>query len=104
MDSAETFRDVKQSDAYVTIVDRLEAALKGTSRRIAAKVTQFANAALVFALNFVLPVVNLRVRSASGRISDASCPSASSMLKCEVPDLVDVFNGRDLRKLIPKRK
>jgi transcriptional regulator with XRE-family HTH domain len=25
-------------------------------------------------------------------------------LKCEVTDLVDVFNGRDLRKLIPKRK
>jgi transcriptional regulator with XRE-family HTH domain len=25
-------------------------------------------------------------------------------LKCEVTDLVDIFNGRDLRKLIPKRK
>jgi transcriptional regulator with XRE-family HTH domain len=25
-------------------------------------------------------------------------------LECEVTDLVDVFKGRDLRKLIPKRK
>jgi transcriptional regulator with XRE-family HTH domain len=25
-------------------------------------------------------------------------------LNCEVADLVDVFKGRDLRKLIPKRK
>ncbi len=25
-------------------------------------------------------------------------------LDCKVTDLVDVFNGRDLRKLIPKRK
>ena len=25
-------------------------------------------------------------------------------LECEVTDLVDVFTGRDLRKLIPKRK
>jgi predicted PurR-regulated permease PerM len=53
----ETFRDFKQSDAYVAIVDRLEAALKGTSRRITAEVTQFANAALVFAFDFVLAVI-----------------------------------------------
>lgn len=25
-------------------------------------------------------------------------------LKCNVTDLVDVFNGRDLRKLLPKRR
>jgi len=53
----ETFRDFRQSDAYVAIVDRLEATLKGTSRRITAEVTQFANAALVFAFDFVLAVI-----------------------------------------------
>ena len=25
-------------------------------------------------------------------------------LECEVPDLVDIFTGRDLRKFIPKRR
>ena len=25
-------------------------------------------------------------------------------LECNVTDLVDVFNGRDLRKLVPKRR
>jgi transcriptional regulator with XRE-family HTH domain len=25
-------------------------------------------------------------------------------LKCDATDLVDVFNGRDLRKLLPKRR
>lgn len=28
----------------------------------------------------------------------------AAALKCEVIDLVEVFNGRDLRRLIPKRK
>lgn len=52
-----SFRDFRQSDAYVAIVDRLEAALKGSSARITAEVTQFANAALVFAFDFVLAVI-----------------------------------------------
>jgi transcriptional regulator with XRE-family HTH domain len=28
----------------------------------------------------------------------------AAALECEVTDLVDVFTGRDLRKLIPKRR
>jgi hypothetical protein len=30
--------------------------------------------------------------------------SVAVALDCEVADLVDVFTGRDLRKLIPRRK
>lgn len=53
----EAFVDFRQSDAYTTIVERLETALTSTSRRVAAAVTEFANTALLFALNFVLAMI-----------------------------------------------
>lgn len=53
----ETFRDFAQSDAYTTIIGRLETSLTATSRRIAAEVTEFANAALAFAFHFVLAMI-----------------------------------------------
>ena len=53
----ETFRDFQQSDAYTTIVGRLESAATGVGRRITVEVTEFANAALVLALHFVLAVI-----------------------------------------------
>ncbi|MEO8382648.1 MAG: AI-2E family transporter [Acidobacteriota bacterium] len=52
-----TFEDFRQSDAYGTIVGRIDAALATTSQRVAAEVTSFANAALFFALNFVLAMI-----------------------------------------------
>ncbi|HUP59460.1 MAG TPA: AI-2E family transporter [Thermoanaerobaculia bacterium] len=52
-----TFDDFRQSDAYETIVERLDATLASATRRIAAEVTQFANAAIVFALHFVLSII-----------------------------------------------
>jgi predicted PurR-regulated permease PerM len=53
----ETFEDFRQSDAYATIVERIDATLATTTRRIAVEVTQFANAAIVFALQFVLSMI-----------------------------------------------
>lgn len=53
----QTFRDFQESDAYATIVGRLEAAMTTTSRRVTAEVTVFANAALVFAFHFVLAMI-----------------------------------------------
>ena len=53
----QTFQDFQQSDAYSTIVGRIEMAVTATSRRVAAEVTEFANAALVFGLHFVLAVI-----------------------------------------------
>lgn len=53
----ESFRDFQQSDAYTTIVGRLENALTETSRRVTAEVTAFANTALLFALHFVLAMI-----------------------------------------------
>lgn len=53
----QTFQDFQQSDAYATIVGRLETAVTTTSKRVAAEVTEFANAALVFALHFVLAII-----------------------------------------------
>ena len=53
----ETFEDFRQSDAYGTIVGRLDAALANATRRITGEVTGFANAALVFALHFVLSMI-----------------------------------------------
>ena len=50
-------RDFQQSDAYVTIVGRLETAMTSTSRRVAAEVTAFANTALLFALHFILSMI-----------------------------------------------
>jgi predicted PurR-regulated permease PerM len=53
----EAFDDFRQSDAYATIVERLESALTTTSRRVAAEVTGFANTALLFALHFLLAMI-----------------------------------------------
>ncbi|HEX8618309.1 MAG TPA: AI-2E family transporter [Thermoanaerobaculia bacterium] len=53
----QTLQDFQQSDAYATIVGRIETAVTTTSKRVAAEVTEFANAALVFALHFVLAVI-----------------------------------------------
>jgi predicted PurR-regulated permease PerM len=53
----QSVRDFRESDAYATIVGRLEATLTTTSRRVAAEVTAFANTALVFALHFVLSMI-----------------------------------------------
>ena len=54
---AQTFEDFRQSDAYATIVGRIETAMATTSRRVATNVTEFANAALVFGLHFVLALI-----------------------------------------------
>jgi len=53
----ETFEDFRQSDAYATIVERLDATLATTTRRIAVEVTGFANSAIVFAFHFVLSMI-----------------------------------------------
>lgn len=53
----QTVREFQESDAYQTIVNRIETALTTTSRRVTSEVTQFANAALVFALHFVLAMI-----------------------------------------------
>lgn len=53
----ESFEDFRRSDAYAAIVERMDAALARTSRRVAAEVTAFANAALFFVFNFVLSIV-----------------------------------------------
>lgn len=53
----ETFEDFRQSDAYATIVGRLDATLANATRRITGEVTGFANAAIVFALHFVLSMI-----------------------------------------------
>ena len=53
----QSVRDFQQSDAYTTIVGRLEASLTATSRRVTSEVTAFANTALVFALHFVLSMI-----------------------------------------------
>ncbi|HVE71190.1 MAG TPA: AI-2E family transporter [Thermoanaerobaculia bacterium] len=50
-------RDFRESDAYITIVGRLESALTSTSRRVATEVTAFANTALLFALHFILSMI-----------------------------------------------
>jgi len=54
---AATVREFQESDAYVTIINRIETALATTSRRVTSEVTRFANAALVFALHFVLAMI-----------------------------------------------
>lgn len=53
----QTFKDFRQSDAYATIVGRIDTALATTSQRVATEVTTFANAAIFFALNFVLSMI-----------------------------------------------
>jgi predicted PurR-regulated permease PerM len=53
----DTFDDFRKSDAYATIVGRIDTGLATTSQRVAAEVTSFANAAIFFALNFVLSMI-----------------------------------------------
>ncbi|HET7711459.1 MAG TPA: AI-2E family transporter [Thermoanaerobaculia bacterium] len=53
----ETFEDFRKSEAYATIVGRIDGALATTSRRMTSEVTAFANAALVFAFHFVLSMI-----------------------------------------------
>src|SRR5688572_16418065 len=50
----ETFEDFRESDAYATIVTRMDAGLARTSARVTAGVTAFANQAIAFAFQFVL--------------------------------------------------
>jgi predicted PurR-regulated permease PerM len=52
-----TFLDFRQTDAYATIVGRVDAALATTSRRVAAEVTTFANHAILFAFHFILSII-----------------------------------------------
>ncbi len=52
-----TFEDFRQSDAYATIVSRIDTALATTSRHVVAEVTNFANAAFFFTFNFVLSII-----------------------------------------------
>jgi predicted PurR-regulated permease PerM len=54
---AASFEDFRRSDAYATIVGRVDASLTGATRRIAVEVTRFANAGIVFALHFVLSII-----------------------------------------------
>lgn len=53
----ETFEDFRQSDAYATIVGRIDGALATTSQRVAAEVTAFANDALFFVFHFILAMI-----------------------------------------------
>ncbi len=53
----QSFEDFRRSDAYDAIVGRIDTSLATTSRRVAAEVTAFANAALFVAFNFVLSII-----------------------------------------------
>ena len=53
----ETFSDFRESDAYATIVERLDRSLATSSRRVTGEVTAFANEAIVFAFQFVLSII-----------------------------------------------
>jgi predicted PurR-regulated permease PerM len=53
----QTFEEFRGSDAYATIVGRVDAALANATRTIAVEVTQFANAGIVFAMHFVLSII-----------------------------------------------
>jgi predicted PurR-regulated permease PerM len=52
-----TFDDFRESDAYATIVGRVDQSLRKTSATVAREVTLFANAALAFALQFILSIL-----------------------------------------------
>jgi predicted PurR-regulated permease PerM len=52
-----TFRDFQQSDAYSTILGKIETAFTTTSARVTAEVTAFTNAALLFGLHFILAMI-----------------------------------------------
>ena len=53
----QSFHEFRESDAYATIVSRVETALATTSKRVVAEVTEFANDALLFGLHFVLAII-----------------------------------------------
>lgn len=53
----EAFEDFRQSDAYATIVGRIDTALATTSQRVAAEVTVFANDAIFFVFHFILSMI-----------------------------------------------
>lgn len=53
----ETFREFRESDAYAMIVERIESTIAQTGQRVAAEVTGFANAALLFAFHFILSII-----------------------------------------------
>lgn len=53
----EASREFKDSDAYATILRRLDTTLVNGSRRVMAEITEFANAAIVFALHFILSII-----------------------------------------------
>ena len=53
----DTFNDFRHSDAYATIVARLEKGLASGSQRVVAEVTLFANAALMFVFHFILSII-----------------------------------------------
>lgn len=52
-----TFDDFRRSEAYSTIVEKVDTTLANGSRRVAAEVTAFANEALFFAFNFILAII-----------------------------------------------
>lgn len=54
---AQTLHDFQQSDAYATIVGRIETAVATGSKRVTAEVTGFVNAAFVFGLHFILAII-----------------------------------------------
>lgn len=52
-----TFDDFRESDAYDTIVGRVDQSMATTSKTVAREVTTFANEALAFALQFILSII-----------------------------------------------
>lgn len=53
----EAFRDFQRSDAYTSIVTRIDKTLTNVSSRVATEVTAFANVAIAVALQFVLAIL-----------------------------------------------
>ena len=51
------FDDFRRSDAYATIIGKVDTAFANGSRRVAAEVTVFANEAVFFAFNFLLALI-----------------------------------------------
>lgn len=54
---SDTFEDFRQSEAYGTMVSRIDTTLGDASRRVVTEATAFANTAFAFAFNFVLAVI-----------------------------------------------
>lgn len=53
----DTFEDFQRSDAYATVLARLENGLATSSKRVTGEVTLFANAAILFVFHFVLSII-----------------------------------------------